>query len=272
MRPDEDSPKPPPRPSLLTAAQQAEADRHRILTRLEGGRTAHPALAARGRGRAVRYGAMAATALLLLAAGGWLGQRTTDEQVASAAAPDLPVEAAPPVAARTAPATAPASAPAPALIRDEAPAADPAPRQSLSEMLVAGAAPPPGADRPAAGVLSKALERPSPPAKTSPARTPPRQLARAAPAPAKKSAAKPAAPAANHAEDRDLALLTALLAHAQAAPARPQKAAGALQAQLDQCAKLAPDAAAACRTRTCKGRGAANPACQPARLAAKETP
>ncbi|WP_156894887.1 hypothetical protein [Janthinobacterium sp. 1_2014MBL_MicDiv] len=255
MRPHDDSPRASARPSLLTPAQQAEADRNRILTTLQGGKGGAVAGGATGGRLAVRYGAGAAAALLLLAAGVWLGQRGADAQA--------PVVAALPAAA----ATVPDAPPAVARIHDEVPAAiDPAPRQSLNDMLTA--APARSAATPAGDVLSKALETPSAPA-ARPAKTPARSVPKASHPPAKKPAAKAeTAPAASREEESDIALLAALVAHAQVAPV-PAPPVASLQSQLQQCAKLKRTAADACRERVCKGRGAGNAQCKAARSAAR---
>ncbi|MGK5058592.1 hypothetical protein ACQ4WY_16775 [Janthinobacterium sp. LB2P49] len=261
MRTHDDSPRLPVRPSLLTQTQQVEADRNRILTTLEGGNIGSSAKARRG-SLALRGGMGAAAALLLLlAAGVWLGQRgeRAGDDDALAAPLSLPVAT-----------TAPAAVEAPsavASIRDEAP------QQSLSEMLDAGAAATAAtaAARNASAahpgdVLSKALETPSPPAAAS--KPVSKQVAKAPRPAAKKPPAKgPAATPARRAEDSDIALLSALLAHAQAAPA-PKKTASGLRAQLQHCATLKPDAALACRARACQGHGD-NAQCKAGQAAAK---
>ncbi|MCC7645671.1 MULTISPECIES: hypothetical protein [unclassified Janthinobacterium] len=245
MRTHDDSPRLPARPSLLTQAQQAEADRNRILTTLEGGNTGSSAGSRRGR-LSLRKGMGAGAALLLLlAAGVWLGQR--GERVGDDDGPAAPI--ALPVAT-AAPAIVEAP-PAVASIHDEAPSGAAVPQQSLSDMLDAGAAATAAAGNASAAhpgdVLSKALETPSPPAAAA------KQVARAARPAAQKTPAKnPAATPARRAEDSDIALLSALLAHAQAAPA-PKKTAAGLRAQLRQCAALKRDAAVACRARACQG-------------------
>ncbi|WP_152598639.1 hypothetical protein [Janthinobacterium sp. RA13] len=254
MRTHDDSPRLPARPSLLTQAQQAEADRNRILTTLEGGNTGSPVRARRG-SLALRGGMGAVAALLLLlAAGIWLGQR--GERAGDDAAP-LPLPAA------TAAPAAVAPPPAVASIHDEAP------QQSLSEMLDAGATA--TAATAAAGnaraahpddVLSKALETPSPPpAAVKPAVKAPRPAAKKPPVKG------PAATPARRAEDSDVALLSALLAHTQAAPV-PKKTASGLRTQLQQCAALKRDAAVACRARACQGH-AGNAQCKAGQVAAK---
>ncbi|MGK5052784.1 hypothetical protein [Janthinobacterium sp. RB2P8] len=264
MRTHDDSPRLPARPSLLTQAQQAEADRNRILTTLEGGNTGSSARSRRGR-PSLRGGMGAAAALLLLlAAGVWLGQsaeRAGDDD-GLAAPVSLPVATAEPAAVEAPPAAA--------SIHDEAPSGAAVPQQSLSDMLDAGAAATAAASNASAArpgdVLSKALETPSPPAAAS--KPVSKQVARAARPAAKKTPAKvPAATPARRAEDSDIALLSALLAHAQAAPA-PKKTAAGLRAQLRQCAALKRDAAVACHARACQGHGD-NAQCQVGQAAAK---
>ncbi|MDZ5636135.1 hypothetical protein [Janthinobacterium sp. GMG1] len=245
----------------MTQAQQAEADRNRILTTLEGGSTGSSAKARRG-SLALRGGMGAVAALLLLlAAGVWLGQR--GERAGDDAAPlSLPVATAVPAVV--------AAPPAVASIHDEAPPGAAAPQQSLSEMLDAGATATTAtaAARNARAahpddVLSKALETPSPPpAAAKPVAKAPRPAAK------KPTAKGPAATPVRRAEDSDIALLSALLAHAQAAPA-PKKTASGLRAQLQQCAALKRDAAVACRARACQGH-ADNAQCKAGQAAAKD--
>jgi hypothetical protein len=253
LQSNDDSPRPSTRPSLLTPAQQAEADRSRILNHLEGGRRPAP-LPHEGR-RASRWpvwGGMVAGALLLLATGAWLGQRETAAQAEPVLASTAPVPETPVVTSATVPVTAAAS------IHEEQQQAPP--QQSLSEML--------GADMPVPApvpgprdVLSKALETPQSSA-PKPARAP---LKKTPPKPLKP--ATPAKPAATPEEESDVALLAALVSHAQVGTV-PKKAQSSLQAQLQQCSTLKPAAADSCRQRTCAGR-ADKPQCKAARAAAK---
>lgn len=263
MRSNDDSPRPSTRPSLLTPAQQAEADRNRILTKLEGGKSAAPDTGKRG-GRLAAWSAMAVAALLLLGAGAWLGQRdggptgsdTAEAEAASVSAPAKPVVA---VAKPDAPESAAA-----ANINEEAPP----PRQSLSEMLGAGTPAEPSraakAAPAASDILSRALE--------TPAKSAPRPVH----APVKKPLAKPARPATTPEQDNDVALLAALLSHTSraqqdAAPKKatqPKKATPSLQSQLQQCGKLKHQAAGQCVARVCAKR-ADNQQCKAAKVAAK---
>ena len=253
MPSNDDSPRPSTRPSLLTPAQQAEADRSRILNHLEGGRRPAP-VPHEGR-RASRWpvwGGMVAGALLLLATGAWLGQRETAAVAEPVLASTAPVPETPPVA--TAPVTAAAS------IHEEQQQA--LPRQSLSEML--GADLPAPVPAPVPGprdVLSKALESPQRSA-PKPARTP---LKKTPPKPLKP--ATPAKPATTPEEESDVALLAALVSHAQVGTV-PKKAPSSLQAQLQQCSTLKLAAADSCRQRTCAGR-TDKPQCKAAKAAAK---
>lgn len=109
-------------------------------------------------------------------------------------------------------------------------------------------------------VLSKALESPQ---KNAPAG------ARAAEKPPAKplNPADKAKPAATPEQESDVALLAALVSHAQAGTP-PKKAPSSLQAQLQQCSKLKPAAADSCRQRTCAGR-TGKPLCKAARAASK---
>ncbi|STQ92357.1 Uncharacterised protein [Janthinobacterium lividum] len=252
MQSNDDSPRPSTRPSLLTPAQQAEADRSRILNHLEGGRRPAP-MPHEGR-RASRWpvwGGMLAGAVLLLATGAWLGQReaaAVAEPVltSTAPAPETPAVAAAPVTAA-------------ASIREEE--QDP-PHQSLSEMLGADLPVPAPASVPGPkDVLSKALESPQKNA-SKPARAPQKKP------PAKPlKPAGPAKPAVTPEQENDVALLAALVSHAQAGTP-PKKVPPSLQVQLQQCSKLKPAAADSCRQRTCAGR-TDKPLCKAARAAAK---
>ena len=260
MRSNDDSPRPSTRPSLLTPAQQAEADRSRILSHLEGGRRPAP-VAHEGRrsSRLAVWGGMLAGAVLLLATGAWLGQRETaaeDEPVLASTAPALPAPPAPAVAA--------ASASAAASIREEEQPA--LPRQSLSDMLGAGLPPPVPVPVPVHGardVLSKALETPQK-STPKPARAPQKKPPAKPLKPAEPD--KPAKPAITPEQESDVALLAALVSHGQAGTAPKKSPPPSLQAQLQQCSKLKPAAADSCRQRTCAGR-TDKPLCKAAKAA-----
>jgi hypothetical protein len=113
-------------------------------------------------------------------------------------------------------------------------------------------------------VLSKALETPqnstSKPARAPQKKPPAKPLKPAEPA-------KPAKPAVTPEQESDVALLAALVSHAQAGTAAKKSPPPSLQAQLQQCGKLKPAAADNCRQRTCAGR-AGKPQCKAARAAA----
>ncbi|WP_181877839.1 hypothetical protein [Janthinobacterium lividum] len=197
------------------------------------------------------WGGMLAGAVLLLATGAWLGQReaaAVAEPVltSTAPAPETPAVAAAPVTAA-------------ASIREEE--QDP-PHQSLSEMLGADLPVPAPASVPGPkDVLSKALESPQKNA-SKPARAPQKKP------PAKPlKPAGPAKPAVTPEQENDVALLAALVSHAQAGTP-PKKVPPSLQVQLQQCSKLKPAAADSCRQRTCAGR-TDKPLCKAARAAAK---
>jgi hypothetical protein len=216
------------RPSLLSAAQQAEADRNRILTNLEGSAAGKPS---RGRTALV-----AGIGLLALAAAGgaWFGADTM--QAANQAGP-----ASTPVATvlATAPAPADVLAPAAATIHDEQ---APQHRPTLDDMLNSRPETAPGTT---ANVLSNALEAPS---KAKPAAPKAGNTASKNTASKEKPLRKPAPP--KQESDSDVALLAALLVHTQAnMPTR----ASAL-AQLKQCGKMSAPEAEQCRVRVCDAR------------------
>ncbi len=139
------------RPSLLTPTQQADAERNRILSNLEGGKIAVKPAPKRG---LLLWAGIGLGALALIGAGvAWVA----DGEAGDAATPEV-VAADPPAAAKpreAAPADAFASLPV-AAIHDEAGAA-PAKQQSLKEMLSAA---PAAAPKSGTEVLSKALESP----------------------------------------------------------------------------------------------------------------
>lgn len=267
-------------PSLLTSAQQAEAERNRILSTLEatdGERKRAPKAASGAQaGPAARtpwvwlmFGLVVAA--IAGGAGLWYGQRSVapppnSAPVLAAATPQpeaAPVPAPVP-AASTAPAAGDAGA---ATIQDDGAAhANTATGQSLSEMLETAPAAPASAAvqhdaAPGAGgdVLSQALEAPDGTALAAAAAVPavvkaaPKPVAKTAPAkpkPVKQVAARKAAPAP---QDTDAVLLSALIAHAHAAEA-PKKARPSLEQELKACRKQPKADLAACRERACEGR------------------
>ncbi len=254
MRSNDDSPRPSTRPSLLTPAQQAEADRNRILSHLEGGRRPAPVPnEGKRRSRFVVWGAILMGAVLLLATGAWLGQRETVAEEAPLLASTAPAPPAPPADTVSAAAS---------IREEEQPAL---PQQSLSEMLDADLPLPVPAPVPVHGtrdLLSKALETPQKSA-PKPARAPQKK-----PPVKPLKPAEPAKPAVTPEQESDVALLAALVSHGQAGTAPKKAPPPSLQAQLQQCSKLKPAAADSCRQRTCAGR-TDKPQCKAAKAAAR---
>jgi hypothetical protein len=246
---------------LLTPAQQEEADRNRILSTLESGSSAGKPAAKRGRGRLAWAGLGVALLAMAVGIGAYVTRENAQSEVmtsVAAASKDLPPTPTPAPSA-----AAPTEVSADEVLASAAPAAvindDPAARQapvkqeSLSEMLNAGGAPAP---KPGHDELSKALETPS-----AGAPAPAKSAAKPAPKPKPKPAAKevkkaPSEPATTPEQESDIALLSALVAHAQAAdkPDAPKKPRLSLKEQLAQCKKFGKTKAAECRERICEGR------------------
>lgn len=263
MQRKDDSPK-PSRPSLLTPAQQEEADRNRILSTLESGAAGNPAAKRRGRSP-LAWVILGVGGLALLAAFGiWFTREAAhDELLASIAESSKDVPPPAPAAVTTPPPTADVSAdevlatPASAATINDEHAAQQAPekQQSLSEMLNAGGEVPP---KPTRDVLSKALETPSAGAAH---KSVPKPIAKPKPKPAVKDAKKlPTEPPNSVEQENDIALLSALVAHAQAEERAnaPKKAKLSLKEQLAQCKKFTKNKAAQCRERICEGRSKSN--------------
>lgn len=270
-------------PSLLTPAQQAEAERNRILSTLEasdGGRKRAPK-AARGLDAApaartpwawLVFGVM--VAVVAGGAGLWYGQRSVPASplvVADATQPSSRQDVAPTPATPAAPEPAAPVQASAATIQDEGIAhAGAAGGPSLSEMLepppaAAPAAAPHGAPAGAdSDMLSQALEAPSGAALAAAAAVPavlkaepkPAKAAQKAPAKPKAApkrvAAKKAAPATT--QDTDAVLLSALIAHANAAEPAAKKARPSLEQELKACRTGPKAQLAACRERACEGR------------------
>ncbi|CDG83173.1 hypothetical protein [Janthinobacterium agaricidamnosum] len=265
MQSNDENPRAAGRPSLLTPAQQAEADRHRILNHLE-----HPSGAEAGsrrqRGK-VLWGGGLGLGALLIAAGAWFsaGDGDIERQQADGAAIRLAVAAPaakPDVPESTAAATIHDEDPLAGLQGGDAPAEK---QPSLKDMLNAQPASQPQSEN---DVLGKAL-----------AQAAPKQAATAKSAPKLvKAATKPKPPPQVEAEpDNDVTLLAALVAHAQVnpepePPAKPVKKTvkpATTQAKLNQCKKLRKDDAQKCRVRVCSGRAKNDPACKAAPASAK---
>jgi cytoskeletal protein RodZ len=269
----DDSPK-PSRPSLLTPAQQEEADRNRILSTLESGGAGKPVIKRRSRSPWA-WAVLGVGGLALLAAFGmWFTREAAhDELLASIAESSKDVQPPPQAAvvsaqqAATVPPTGEvsadevlASAASAATINDEHPAQQASEKQqSLSEMLNAGGQPAP---KPTPDVLSKALETPS--AGSAP-KSPPKSSPKPAPKPKPKPVVKegknlPTEPPNSVEQENDIALLSALVAHAQAVEqaSAPKKPKLSLKEQLAQCKKFTKSKAAQCRERICEGRSKSN--------------
>ncbi len=253
------------RPSLLSLDQQAEADRHRILSSLENQPAASMATNDKGRKGVVLWIA-AGAAVLALSAGAamWLVSEGEKEIVLAGSAP-LPATPAPAAALATeAPMVrgtaddvssaailndAPLIAPEPVAAADKKQADD-----ELTKMLGTPAVPPK-----VAPVAPRAPLRPLKPVRVAakaPVRKPvvaareeasnvaPRPRVAAAPA-KKKADTKAAAPV-----DSDVALLAALVAHSKATQPKSTGAA----AKLRQCKSLGSLAETnQCRARVCAG-------------------
>lgn len=295
MQRPEDRPPKGGRPSLLSAEQQAEADRHRILGSLDG-KSAAPAGGAKvPRRKPMLVWGAAGVGLVAIAAGGlaWLNSALDDKTMllTAAAVPAAPVAAAAPrSAAAPAAAATPAAEPelsTAAILNDTAPAA-PAKSPSLNEMLNApSAAASPSAHAGGHDELAQALERPSTPAAAHKpqhaagekaghepehvaahkaegkhdgvrlAQKSTGHKARAADKPAHKPVPAPAT-------DSDVTLLAALMAHMQTGAARK---ADSPAVQLRMCKQQNSAGEEQCRARLCAGVARNEADCKAAPLA-----
>jgi hypothetical protein len=267
------------RPSLLSLDQQAEADRHRILSGLENKPAASLGGKEKSRKGMVAWIAAGAAVLALSAgAGMWLVSEGEKEIVLAGTAP-LPATPAPAAALAT---EAPmvrgtADDVSSAAILNDAPLIKSEPvaaadkkqaDDELTKMLEHGT---PAAESKAAPVAPRAPARPVKPVRVAakapvkkPVVAPREQASNVAPrprvvaAPAKKKAeAKVAAPV-----DNDVALLAALVAHSKATQPKSTGAA----AKLRQCKSLDSVAEAnQCRARVCAGAKSA-PECKSSSL------
>jgi hypothetical protein len=243
------------RPSLLSAAQQAEANGNRILGNLEGAKAPDKRATGEPRGRRIAMWTGGALAALLVLMGAAMVMGRDD----AAPAANTAARETAPVAAQVAmtDATAEPVTVAAATINDEhvAPsAAAPADsKKSLSDLLSAGSERASPTD---AEVLAKALETPS---------------AKRAAKPAAKAAVavhpKTGAPAKPHPApveaDSDVTLLQALVAHLEGLTGR-KKAAPTAQSLLQHCKQLSAAEAEQCRVRACAGGAKGDPACHAA--------
>ena len=263
MQRKDESPK-PSRPSLLTPAQQEEADRNRILSTLESGSGAAKPAATRGRSPLVWAGLGIALLMIAVGIGTYVTRESAHSEVmtsVAAASKELPPASAP-APAPAAPAEVSAdevlasAAPAAVINDDRAAQQAPVKQESLSEMLNAGGEPAVAAAKPGHDVLSKALETPSAGA-PAPAKSAAKPVPRPKPKPVVKETKKaPAEPATTPEQESDIALLSALVAHAQAAEKAEaaKKPKLSLKEQLAQCKKFGKTKAAECRARICEGR------------------
>lgn len=258
MQSSEESSKRAARPSLLTPAQQAEADRNRILTKLEHGKTQPPARTRRPR-RPLAWGA---AGLLALAVSGGAAFWATGDQPEAAPAPLA--------AAAVMPASPVTPEPVPAAtIHDEPAGAKPAHddlRSALEEGTVGAKTPEPKLAKALPDDLRSALEEGTAVKKAPPAK-PTVASPKAAPKPAVKPAAKPApkpAPRktpARDAPDSDVALLSALVAHTQASRGN-NEGSRALRNELKACKRLTGAKARDCREEACLGQDRSVAACR----------
>ena len=270
------------RPSLLSAEQQAEADRHRILSSLDnkpGAKPAAPpsasaATPAKGRSGLVVWGTLGVGVLAVVGGAlAWMAS-TPDEETAAIAAAPAPAPAAVASAAPVAAAPAEPEVSTAAILEDTAAVSPPAEGKlpALKEMLEASAKPASGHDE-----LKQALERPS-------AQTPAAALARAEHKPehksdkaekaekvklAQKAAAKEKAVAKAKAEakqpDNDVTLLAALMAHLQTRP--PVKKTSSPADQLKTCKQYNAAGEEQCRARLCAADAKKEPECKAAPIA-----
>ena len=279
MQHSDDRPTTSGRPSLLSTEQQAEADRHRILSGLDAkpaGTTAGAAKARRGKFAWVAVGA----AVLALGAGSmaWLTAEGEKEIVLAGTAP-VPSEAAPAVALAEPPMVGPkVEEVSTATILDDTPmvASEPPPAKpaksgpdELTKLLdpqgapvvVAKPAPAPvriAAKPPVKKVVlakapTKAVEKPRVQMAEMAMNVQP--VLKKKPAPAKKAVVQ---------TDTDVALLAALVAHSKAK--EPKR--GTPGAKLQQCKTLGSVAEAEqCRARLCAGTAKKESECKAPSLA-----
>lgn len=277
MQHNDDSPK-PSRPSLLTPAQQAEADRHRILSQLETGKVGKPTTRRKG-WKPVWIGAGVLALAVAVMAGLWINQDyESDAHIAavSAAAAGTAAGAAPARPAASVDTTSASAAPsasgevssdevlssaAPAAVIQEDRAAQAQDKkQSLGEMLEnnSEAAVSPAAGKHDPSMLSSALEKPSAgAAPQSPHKAAAKEKPKAKPATVAKAPRPKEKEKTSPEEENDIALLAALVAHTQSEERRaepPKKPRLSLDEQLNQCKKLSKTKAAQCHERVCEGR------------------
>lgn len=250
------------RPSLLSSAEQAEAERSRILSTLESGSASTRGAARPGAGRRLWIGVGVAVLLVAAGVGIWWAQDSDVSQpVLAEQERDVVVTQLSAATVGTtdgAAGAAPAASTAATILDDGEAQPAPAGHDALQAMLERpGQAPSPAHSD---DLLSQALEAPAGLAAAGAvaatgavkAAPKPRPKPKARPAPK----AEPAEPAPTPEQENDVVLLSALMAHATAADREPapKKARASLSEQLAQCKKLAKGKAEQCRARVCDGR------------------
>ncbi|KQQ44366.1 hypothetical protein ASF61_21755 [Duganella sp. Leaf126] len=245
---------------MLTPAQQAEADRQRILSQLESGKAGAPAVR-RKRPRTLWLGAAVVCLAIAVIAGLWWwsdADSAPNPSSATAAAADTPAAAGNSAASDVSSEEVLASAPPAAVIQEDHAARAQDKQQSLSDMLDTPAH---ASDKPNGNELSKALESPSGPPAAAPHKPAtsdkPKHKPKTNPTVAKSPRAEEKTKTSPE-EENDVALLAALVAHTQSereadpAPAKPRRL--SLDEQIAQCNKFSKTKAAHCRERVCDGR------------------
>lgn len=256
------------RPSLLSAAQQAELDRRRAASGAAPIAKTDRRQAQLGlQRRNWLFGGSIAVLAAFVGLSAWLMNDVSSDAAMNswarkpaaapvAVVPPVPPAAAPAVAAEAPPADAP---PLAAAITDERPADKDMPQQTLKQMLNAEPAPKAGPD-----VLSQALEADAPRKRAEPklakvekdeAKPRAKVAGNVKPAPVKPAKARPAE------TDSDVALLAALVAHTHAQP-EARKAAARTQEQLRQCRQKSETEAKECQAQACEGRWKTDAACK----------
>lgn len=273
MQEEGDRPVRPGRPSLLSTGPQAEPERQRILSSLDGtgakpaGKpAAKPAAAAsqapQGRSRGLVWGALGLGALVvgavvfaLTSAGG-----DTEPVLASApaqhvpdhaavAAPTTPPAPAAPVAAQAEAAGANDAAPLAALTASATP--EPSTAAILNDVAEAPANPLADMAPPPRHAVAKKADAKEKPGRKAEAKAEQPRLAQ------QKAKEKSPSRPARSAADSDVVLLSALMAHIQPANRKATPA-----EQLKVCKQYNAAGEAQCRVRVCEAAGLKEPACK----------
>ena len=297
MQHSDDRPPASSRPSLLSAEQQGEADRQRILSGLDNKPSLTTAGAQKARSGAVKWVAVGAAVLALTAgAGVWLVSEGEKEIVLAGTAP-LPAIPAPsvPLAPEPAAHAMPGEEVSTAAILEDLPvmadtAAAPVirPSEEIKSLLekglpapvkrpvgmplvladappYAGALPVAAPVKPAAKAVKPAAAKPAAKKPAPAAKADPKARAKAAPVKKKPAPQKPAPPKAVTKVNSDEALLAALVAHSKAT--QPKRASAAAT-KLKQCKTLGSIAdAEQCRAQLCAGSAKKEAECKGPRVA-----